>query len=44
LSRMREAGLRDRPSPDLSVRERLVVLYRWESAWDDYHNDTSKER
>lgn len=34
-SRMREAGLRDRPPPEgLSVRERVAALCRWESAWD----------
>ena len=37
-SRMREAGLRDRPPPDgLSIRKRLMALDRWESAWDDAH-------
>jgi hypothetical protein len=35
-SRMREAGLRDRPPPDgLSIRERLAALDRWETAWDN---------
>ncbi|KAF8490357.1 hypothetical protein F5888DRAFT_1129879 [Russula emetica] len=43
LSRVKEAGLRDRPSPDLSVRERLVVLHRWELAWDYHHNDNNEE-
>lgn len=37
-SRMREAGLRDRPPPDgLSIRERLAALDRWETAWDNVH-------
>jgi hypothetical protein len=40
---MREAGLRDRLSPDLSVREKLAILHRWESAWDDDHNDNDEE-
>ena len=31
--------MRDCPSPDLSVRERLAILRRWESAQEDRHND-----
>lgn len=29
---------------DLSVRERLAVavLHRWESDWDDHHNDNNE--
>jgi hypothetical protein len=38
LSRMREA-----PSPDFSVREKLAILHRWESTWDDHHNDNNEE-
>ncbi|KAF8467954.1 hypothetical protein DFH94DRAFT_777536 [Russula ochroleuca] len=43
-SRMREAGLRDRPPPEgLSLRERLAALHRWESAWDGDQNDNDND-
>jgi hypothetical protein len=43
-SRMREAGLRDRPPPDgLSIRERLAALVRWESAWDNAYMSISAD-
>lgn len=44
LSHMREASLRRScPWPDLSVREILAVLHRWELDWDDHRDDNDRE-